>query len=114
VNCVIQFIENGPEPKIEITESRTVDKDPFVVERCWILLPSQPPYDFSFWKDSLQNALATFRWDQDRLSFENSLEITRHMNERLLSPSDWASVELGVTPKKYSKGELICAPVMFF
>jgi hypothetical protein len=115
INCnvTIKQTDDGGH-QFEITELRVIKRDPFVTEKTWTLRPAQPPYDFSFWKNSLDNALGTFQWDKDRLLLENSIHATRHMKQNLVTARDWSILQYCVKKLAFSLDEIILSNVRFF
>lgn len=112
INCNVAIKETDDgSHQFEITELRLIKRDPFITEKTWILSPAQPPYDFSFWKNSLDNALGTFQWDKDRLLHENSILTTRHMKASLITARDWSILQYCVKKVAFSYDEIILSNV---
>lgn len=111
VHCRLQFDENDEtdKKKIVIREMKLITKQPYLIEHIEVLYPSDPPYDFSFWKSSLQSAFDTFQWDQDRLLLDTSALVTSHMKKYLIGERELTMLQIGAKKTSFLNGEVICA-----
>lgn len=116
VNCNIQFfdknIRQDEKAHILIREMKLIQQHPFLIEHTELFYPSEAPYDFSFWKSSLQNALETFQWDQDRLLVDNSAFVMNHMKKYLISERELIMLQIGASKTSYLHGEDICSEMV--
>ena len=108
VNCHVEFIDENEYNQIIVKETRLIDEEPYLIEQTQLLYASAPPYDFSFWKRTLQNAIETFQWDGDRLLLDNSAVITNHMSKHLIGEREQTMLQIGAKKASYLCGESIC------
>ena len=110
INCHVDYIEEQDDTNnsfIEICELILLPDAPYIAQNHWIIYPSVPPYDFQFWKNSLQAALESFQWEQDKLLVENSAVIVSHMSKNLLGDRERSLLQIGAKKTSFLLGENI-------
>jgi hypothetical protein len=105
--CHVAF-HGGSDPYIEIKEPQLQDKEPFITLATHICRPSQIPYDFLFWKSSIQGVLNSLRSNQGRILMDLSFSVMKHMKAHLFGECQRSMMKIGGSKVAFSFNDQAC------